>query len=198
MTPIQAALQVVHPTDNNNHTYADHCIIARAQYTDLGLAYDNECPYCKGGVNHEHGHCGGCKEYFCPTHLVTLGEGGHCAACEALGALQQAIGMRAHPACNDYYLRFYNDKSKIVRPTTPEAKRRLAATVLRPGGLRKFVEHYWVIGRDQCLLDAMCLGYSMCVVQPLIVAIHGQWDAAYAEHCALAETSTDNDNLELF
>jgi hypothetical protein len=191
MTPIQAALQAVHPTDNTNHTYADHCAIARTQYMDYGLAFDNECPYCKGGVDHAHGHCGGCKEYFCTAHLVPLGEGGHCAACEALGAIQQAIGMRVHPACNDYYLKYYTK-----RPAWLTA--RLAPTLLKPGGMREYIAYCWTIGRDQCLLDLMVMGYSMCVVQPLIVAIHGQLDAGYAAHCAEAETSTDNDNLELF
>ena len=199
MTPIQAALQLVHPTDNTNHTYADHCTVARTKHMDHGLAFDNECPNCKGGVDPDIGECDSCHMEWCPAHLVVYGEGSHCAACEALGAMQQAIGMRVHPACNTYYLRWYNDKSKVVRPTPPEAKRRLAATVLKPGGLRDFIAHYWTIGRDQCLLDAMALGYSMCVVQPLIVAIHGQWDAAYAAHCAEHEADhTDYHPMEGF
>lgn len=168
--PITTAINLVHKLDNDQLNYAEHMEVLESKYSDTGLMFDGECPHCKAGAKLASGACScGCE--WCPTHLCILGEGGYCAACEAIADIQQAIGMRNKYYVNHYYMMYYNQGRANWRTGR-----------VQPNNLVKYIEYCWNLSYEQCLLDLMQDGYSMCVVSPMIIAIHKRMDREYAEY----------------
>lgn len=108
-------------------------------------------------------------DWYCPAHLMGMSEGGPCPECERLGQRELDMCKRIHPATNLHFLTYYvgvNRRQAVNRRHT----------------LLQIINHGWVLGRDQTLLDCIGQGFSLCVAKPLIDQIHGELDRSYAEY----------------
>lgn len=168
--PITTAVNLVHALDKP-YNYAEAKFIIEQGYSDDSLVHVSECPHCRCPADIGLGHCQNCGCEWCPTHICTLAEGGYCVACEAIADIQQAIGMRMKFYVNNYYTKYY------MAGTSHRGNR------VQPRNLVKYIEECWTLSYEQCLLDLMQDGYSMCVVSPMIIAIHARMDREYAEYC---------------
>lgn len=180
MSNITTAVNLVHKLDNQ-YTYDKHMFVLNSKYSDIGLLTDNECPGCKCAADIGLGHCQNCGTEWCVAHASVLSEGGYCAACEATADIQQAIGMRMKYYVNNYFTNYY-----IGRPAGRTRR-------VPPNKVREYIAYCWTLSYEQCLLDLMQDGYSMCVVSPMIKEIHARIDAGYAEY--LAQFNDDHINM---
>ena len=76
-----------------------------------------------------------------------------------------------HQSANDLFVKYYQNKL---------GPRRFPA---HPQMLQHLIGEYWVLSKDQCLLDCIRAGYSACVSWPEINRIHDQMTAEYHDYC---------------
>lgn len=77
---------------------------------------------------------------------------------------------------NNYFIKYYSNGSANWRTHR-----------VQPYNLVKYIEYCWTLSYEQCLLDLMQDGYSMCVVSPMIKTIHARMDAEYEAYMIKCE-----------
>lgn len=67
---------------------------------------------------------------------------------------------------NEYFMKYYNPTKSGVN---------------RKHKLMPIIQHGWCLSYEQVICDCLIMGYSLCVVEPLVEGIYKQMDEEFAE-----------------